>query len=136
MGSGFRYGRYEVSFFTSSRISPALTLPDSFRLDITRSHADWLLKTKDYANALKFDQLNKYLSQSPSHPPPSVLANDTDALSLQRIPIQSSQDSTRRQLSSRPPTNTTSRKSYQPRYQTDSNVPPYPATNPRLRMDC
>ena len=55
-----------VNPFPSSVRTDALA-SYSFRLDITRSHADWLLKTKDYANALKFDQLNKYLSQSSSH---------------------------------------------------------------------
>ena len=57
-----------MSFSPRSSACTHITALHSFRLDITRSHADWLLKTKDYANALKFDQLNKYLSESSSPP--------------------------------------------------------------------
>ena len=31
----------------------------NFRLDISRIHADWLVAKRDYAQALKFDQLKK-----------------------------------------------------------------------------
>lgn len=33
----------------------------NFRVDITRQHADWLMKTKKYDQALEFDQLRKIL---------------------------------------------------------------------------
>ncbi|KAH8929166.1 DNase I-like protein [Atractiella rhizophila] len=38
----------------------------NFRLNISRLHADWLLKAKDYDNALKFDQLKEILNQQES----------------------------------------------------------------------
>ncbi|CAO1628305.1 unnamed protein product [Sympodiomycopsis kandeliae] len=38
----------------------------NFRVDITRQHADWLMKTKKYDQALEFDQLRKILRDQDS----------------------------------------------------------------------
>lgn len=39
---------------------------NSFRLDITRVHADWLMSTKSYSTALEFDQLRKVMKEPDS----------------------------------------------------------------------
>lgn len=48
------------------RIAAKASSSFSFRLDISRLHADWLLKTKDYPTALEFDQLRKTLKDKDS----------------------------------------------------------------------
>lgn len=37
---------------------------DSFRLDVSRLHADFILKTQDYTTALQFDQLRRVFAES------------------------------------------------------------------------
>ncbi|KAK4049626.1 hypothetical protein OIO90_005385 [Microbotryomycetes sp. JL221] len=57
LGQGARAGnltnRFEQTFFMGDL---------NFRLNITRQHADWLVKTKDYNNGLEFDQLRQILA--------------------------------------------------------------------------
>ncbi|BGP12145.1 hypothetical protein JCM10213v2_000056 [Rhodosporidiobolus nylandii] len=38
----------------------------NFRLNISRLHADWLIRAKDYASALRFDQLGEVLAEANS----------------------------------------------------------------------
>ncbi|GAA6024517.1 hypothetical protein JCM11491_006684 [Sporobolomyces phaffii] len=38
----------------------------NFRLNVTRLHSDWLIARKDYATALRFDQLREVLLEQPS----------------------------------------------------------------------
>ena len=46
----------------------------SFRLNVSRLHADWIVKSKDYATALEFDQLREVLAE-----PQSVFAGFNEA---------------------------------------------------------
>jgi hypothetical protein len=45
-----------------TRRSSTICVTNSFRLDLSRLHADWLLKSKDFAKALEFDQLRKVMA--------------------------------------------------------------------------
>lgn len=47
---------------------------DSFRLNVSRLHADWIVKSKDYATALEFDQLREILAE-----PAGVFAGFSEA---------------------------------------------------------
>lgn len=61
-------------FFVSSRFAASSSDPTdrfdstfwmgdlNFRLDVSRIHADWLVSRKEYAQALRFDQLKKVRS--------------------------------------------------------------------------
>lgn len=50
---------------TSERWDQVFLMGDmNFRLDISRKHADWLLKTKDFQTALQFDQLRRTMGAS------------------------------------------------------------------------
>ncbi|ORY90267.1 hypothetical protein BCR35DRAFT_323714 [Leucosporidium creatinivorum] len=57
MKSGDLTSRFDQTFFMGDL---------NFRLDVTRLHADWLLKSRDYATALEFDQLRQVLAEPES----------------------------------------------------------------------
>lgn len=68
--------RFDQTFFMGDLKCALLSLPCfsslttslwlSFRLNVSRLHADWILTSKDYATALEFDQLREVLAEPDS----------------------------------------------------------------------